>query len=78
MFDKLKEKLLTVVKTQDEVQQEIEKMFPYEYKDMPGLVISLSREGANKQAISSLRVRRLIFCVSGSIISPQNTSNQPI
>ena len=42
MFDKLKDKLLTVVKTQDEVQQEIEKKFPYEYKDMPGLVISLS------------------------------------
>ncbi len=42
MFDKLKEKLLTVVKSQDEVQQEIEKRFPYEYNDMPGLTISLS------------------------------------
>ena len=42
MFDKLKEKLLTVVKSQDEVQQEIEKRFPYEYKGMPGLTISLS------------------------------------
>lgn len=36
------------------------------------------KEGANKQAISSWQARQLNFCVSGPIISPTNSSNQPV
>lgn len=43
MFEKLKDKLLTVVRTQEEVQQEVEKRFPYEYKDVPGFTLTLTQ-----------------------------------
>jgi len=41
MHGKIKEKLLTIVKTQEEVQRDVEELFPFEYKAFPGVVVTL-------------------------------------
>ncbi|WP_409420825.1 DUF1439 domain-containing protein [Pseudaeromonas sp. ZJS20] len=42
MLGKIKEKFLTIVKTQEDVQQDVDELFPFEYKALPGVVVTLS------------------------------------
>lgn len=42
MFETIKEKWLTFVRSQDEVQQKIDEKFPYQYTDMPGVTLTFT------------------------------------